>query len=140
MYHTAPSTPITSPLIEVPSHSAAVQRTNDPPTPGLHITIPVVSDQANSDLQFEDAFPTAEIPVDLFDDEGLSALEKIYLFARSESVFHRLYIVHALPSFLEQVTPQEAIGYVLPLVPGLARDDGKYMYSRRSPHLSRISR
>ncbi|KAJ6630685.1 armadillo-type protein [Mycena sp. CBHHK59/15] len=122
MYHTAPSTPITSPLIEVPSHSAAVQRANEPP-PALHLTIPESADPVDIDMSVEEAFPTAEIPIDLFDDEGLSALEKIYLFARSESVFHRLYIVHALPSFLEQVTPQEAIGYVLPLVPGLAKDE-----------------
>ncbi|KAF7338382.1 hypothetical protein MVEN_02063900 [Mycena venus] len=77
----------------------------------------------SDDLPVEDAFPTAEIPIDLVDDEGLSALEKIYLFARSQSVFHRLYIVHALPSFLQQVTPQEAIEYVLPLVPCLAMDE-----------------
>ncbi|KAK7014956.1 armadillo-type protein [Favolaschia claudopus] len=120
MYHTAPSTPIASPLIEVPSlaaHQAAV--TN------LHISIPspVPPQISANDLPVEDAFPTGEIPVDLVDDEGLSALEKIYLFARSQSVFHRLYIVHALPSFLQQVTPQEAIEYVLPLVPCLAMDE-----------------
>ncbi|KAJ7489817.1 armadillo-type protein [Mycena galericulata] len=119
MYHTAPSTPITSPLLEVPSYAAA--RVGESSSANLHITIPV--DVPNADLPVEDAFPTGEIPIDLVDDEGLSALEKIYLFARSQSVFHRLYIVHALPSFLQQVTPQEAIEYVLPLVPGLAMDE-----------------
>jgi len=124
MYHTAPSTPITSPLIEVPSLAAAHQRATEPSVANLHISIPTGSPQNTADdLPVEDAFPTAEIPIDLVDDEGLSALEKIYLFARSQSVFHRLYIVHALPSFLQQVTPQEAIEYVLPLVPCLAMDD-----------------
>ncbi|KAJ7470660.1 armadillo-type protein [Mycena latifolia] len=124
MYHTAPSTPITSPLIEVPSYTAAQQRVNEPSIANLHIAIPLgTPNNATSDLQVEEAFPTGEIPIDLVDDEGLSALEKIYLFARSQSVFHRLYIVHALPSFLQQVTPQEAIEYVLPLIPGLAMDE-----------------
>ncbi|KAJ7046670.1 armadillo-type protein [Mycena alexandri] len=124
MYHTAPSTPITSPLIEVPSLAAAAQRAAEPALANLHISIPTVSSQnTDVDLPVEDAFPTGEIPIDLVDDEGLSALEKIYLFARSQSVFHRVYIVHALPSFLQQVTPQEAIEYVLPLVPCLAMDE-----------------
>ncbi|KAJ7172587.1 armadillo-type protein [Mycena filopes] len=124
MYHTAPSTPITSPLIEVPSLAAANQRLAEPALANLHISIPPGSPQnTHADLPVEDAFPTGEIPIDLVDDEGLSALEKIYLFARSQSVFHRVYIVHALPSFLQQVTPQEAIEYVLPLVPCLAMDD-----------------
>ncbi|KAJ7156081.1 armadillo-type protein [Mycena crocata] len=124
MYHTAPSTPITSPLIEVPSYTAAQQRTAEPSPAKFHAAIPADPPRAStSDLQVEDAFPTGEIPIDLVDDEGLSALEKIYLFARSQSVFHRLYIVHALPSFLQQVTPQEAIEYVLPLVPCLAMDE-----------------
>ncbi|KAJ7940742.1 armadillo-type protein [Mycena leptocephala] len=124
MYHTAPSTPIASPLIEVPSYVTAVQRASEPSVANLHISLPTGSPQgSNTDLQVEDAFPTGDIPIDLVDDEGLSALEKIYLFARSQSVFHRLYIVHALPAFLQQVTPQEAIEYVLPLVPCLAMDE-----------------
>ncbi|KAJ7740714.1 armadillo-type protein [Mycena maculata] len=111
MYHTAPSSPIASPLIEVPSYAAA--RASESSQANLLLSIPPL----------EDAFPTGEIPIELVDDDGLSALEKIYLFARSQSVFHRLYIVHALPAFLQQVTPQEAIEYVLPLVPGLAMDE-----------------
>ncbi|KAJ7632513.1 armadillo-type protein [Roridomyces roridus] len=122
MYHTAPSTPITSPSVEVPSYAAA--RAAEPSLPHLQITIPVAPpSNIPADLVVEEAFPTGEIPVDFVDDEGLTALEKIYLFARSQSVFHRLYIVHALPAFLELVTPQEAIEYVLPLIPGLAMDE-----------------
>ncbi|KAJ6455686.1 armadillo-type protein [Mycena sanguinolenta] len=124
MYHTAPSTPIASPLIEVPSLAAAHQRATESSVANLHVSMPPGSPQKSTDdLPVEDAFPAGEIPIDLVDDEGLSALEKIYLFACSQSVFHRLYIVHALPEFLEQVTPQEAIEYVLPLVPCLAMDE-----------------
>lgn len=39
---------------------------------------------------------------------------------RSYSVF----ISHALPSFLANVTPVEAAEYVLPLLPSLAMDEG----------------
>jgi serine/threonine-protein phosphatase 4 regulatory subunit 1 len=142
MYHTAPSTPIASPLIEVPSYVTAVQRASEPSVANLHISLPTGSPQgSNTDLQVEDAFPTGDIPIDLVDDEGLSALEKIYLFARSQSVFHRLYIVHALPAFLQQVTPQEAIEYVLPLVPCLAMDEGRHPtlppYSASHAHVYR---
>ena len=58
------------------------------------------------------------------DDDNLSVLEKIYLFSRSKATFHRVFIAHALPSFLEQISPQEAVEYVLPLLSGLAMDDG----------------
>lgn len=83
-----------------------------------------------------------------FDDEGLTPLEKIYLFARSQAAFHksvihscslrsalhsslalsyvycRVYIAHELPSILPSVAPPEAVEYVLPLLSGLAMDDG----------------
>ncbi|KAG8904714.1 hypothetical protein FRB99_001300 [Tulasnella sp. 403] len=46
-----------------------------------------------------------------FDDEGLGTLERIYLFARSRSVFHRVFISRSLPNFLPDVTPHEAVEY-----------------------------
>ena len=81
-------------------------------------------------------------------DEGLSALEKIYLLSRSPAGFQRVYIAHALPGFLrsrfshreqpmasqlaefpatvsDEITPEEAVEYVLPLLNGLAMDDGE---------------
>ncbi|OSX65087.1 hypothetical protein POSPLADRAFT_1167264 [Postia placenta MAD-698-R-SB12] len=60
-----------------------------------------------------------------FDADGLSALEKIYLFSRSHAGFHRVFIVHALPRYLDvdHVTPAEAVEYVLPLLNGLALDE-----------------
>jgi serine/threonine-protein phosphatase 4 regulatory subunit 1 len=38
---------------------------------------------------------------------------------------HRLFILHHLPAFLEDITPTEAVEYVLPLLPALATDEGK---------------
>ncbi|RXW18885.1 hypothetical protein EST38_g6981 [Candolleomyces aberdarensis] len=73
----------------------------------------------------DDAFPSI---IDLafdsgFDEEGLSTLEKIYLYSSSDSSVHRTFIAHALPSYLEHVTPQEAVEYVLPLIHNLAVDE-----------------
>ncbi|KAI0050916.1 ARM repeat-containing protein, partial [Auriscalpium vulgare] len=58
-----------------------------------------------------------------FDDEGLSTLEKIYLFSRSQANFHKVFITHAMPSILPQVSAVEAVEYVLPLLNGLAMDE-----------------
>jgi len=76
----------------------------------------------------DDAFPVAiDVAMDLvLDDEGLSPLEKIYLYSRSKASFHRIFIAHALPDYLNQITPQEAVEYVLPLLSGLAMDEGMF--------------
>ncbi|KAH0583984.1 hypothetical protein H2248_009567 [Termitomyces sp. 'cryptogamus'] len=98
-YFTAPSTPYFTPPTS--------------PTHDLHINIPT-----------DDVFPATDIALDLaLDDAGLTTLEKIYLFARSKASFHRIYIAHALPDLLHQVSSQDAIQYVLPLLDGLALDD-----------------
>ncbi|KAI1794528.1 ARM repeat-containing protein [Ganoderma leucocontextum] len=85
--------------------------------------------------------PSSELNIDFteFDTEGCSALEKIYLFSRSRASFHRVFIVHALPQYLqgaetssaelpsreiiEQIKPAEAVEYILPLLNGLAMDE-----------------
>jgi len=74
----------------------------------------------------DDPFPIVmDVALDLaLDDEGLTTLEKIYLYSRSRTAFHRVFIAHALPAYLTHVTPQEAVEYVLPLLSGLAMDDG----------------
>ncbi len=96
-----------------------------------------------------------------FDSDGLSTLEKIYLFSRSRAGFQRVFIAHALPGFLrstfrssdssphssdaghpeagpsqdyveaDEITPAEAVEYVLPLLNGLAMDEGTF-FSRLS--------
>jgi serine/threonine-protein phosphatase 4 regulatory subunit 1 len=83
----------------------------------------------SSDVFFPDVFytPPSSPPqnIDLpLDDDALSTLEKIYLFSRSKAIFHRIYIAHALPALLDNVSPQDAIEYVLPLLSGLAMDEG----------------
>lgn len=56
------------------------------------------------------------------DDEGLTALEKIYLFSRSTFSFHRSYISKQLPFLIRDVPPTEAVDYVCPLLNGLGTD------------------
>lgn len=87
-----------------------------------------------------------------FDTEGYSALEKIYLFSRSRVGFHRVFITKSLGMFLQEevgsigsssssettqegegqdsapvdtISPDDAVQYVLPLLNGLAMDEGK---------------
>lgn len=105
---------------------------SSPASPSLYFTPPSSplvdsSPSVPPSLQTDDAFPP---PVDhnaidfALDDDGLSTLEKIYLYSRSRATFHRVFIAHALPEYLLQVTPQEAVEYVLPLLSGLAMDEG----------------
>ncbi|OCH95039.1 ARM repeat-containing protein [Obba rivulosa] len=85
---------------------------------------------------------SADIDVDSaeFDVDGLSALEKIYIFARSRAGFHRTFITHALPRYLgsaaasttplsgeeaDHISPGDAVEYILPILNGLAMDDVK---------------
>ena len=82
--------------------------------------------QPDPPIHTDDPFPVVmDVALDLaLDDEGLTTLEKIYLYSRSRAAFHRVFIAHALPAYLTHVTPQEAVEYVLPLLSGLAMDDG----------------
>lgn len=78
------------------------------------------------------------------DADGLSAIEKIYLFSKSRLAFHRVYIAKSLSSFLQTgsddnitshpqegalnpdlISTEEAVEYVLPLLNGLATDEGQ---------------
>ncbi|KAH9484240.1 Serine/threonine-protein phosphatase 4 regulatory subunit 1 [Psilocybe cubensis] len=107
-------TPPSSPDLDLPLPPPPPQQPTAPPTPGLPT---------------DDHFPQ---PVDhaldlALDDDGLSTLEKIYLYSRSKAAFHRVFIAHALPEYLLHVTPQEAVEYVLPLLSGLAMDDDEHV-------------
>jgi len=153
-FYTAPSTPVASPQQEDPpldAPSASLQQLaasaapqSPPPT---HPRLPP-SQPSSCDIETIpplDAFVASDLALDFtLDDEGLSTLEKIYLFSRSRSAHHRyvittiptslfktssrrycsVFISHALPSFLANVTPPEAAEYVLPLLPSLAMDEG----------------
>ncbi|KAJ3810728.1 armadillo-type protein [Lentinula aff. lateritia] len=88
----------------------------------------------------DDSFPETPESLDdtTLDDEGLSTLERIYLYSRSKSSFHRVFIASALPELLKQVTPHEAIEYVLPLLNTLAMDDDEMVKEAFSSKLVTI--
>jgi serine/threonine-protein phosphatase 4 regulatory subunit 1 len=97
-FYTAPSTPLTSPQLDDPPQ-------NPPPSPPpevvIHVPPPPTPATVNRPLlpvqrpeispADDEAFPKVDqVPVDPFlDDEGLTSLEKIYLFSRSQATFHR---------------------------------------------------
>ncbi|KAG1877876.1 armadillo-type protein [Suillus subalutaceus] len=121
-FHTAPSTPVTSPQGEDP-----------PPDP------PPVPIFGNSTPSITTALSSPDFALDFtLDDEGLSTLEKIYLFSRSRSAHHRVFISHALPAFLAQVSPIEAVEYVLPLLPSLSVDEDEAVKEALSAELVSI--
>ncbi|ESK96848.1 heat repeat family protein [Moniliophthora roreri MCA 2997] len=88
----------------------------------------------------QEAFPEPpELPADMvFDDEGLSTLEKIYLYSRSKASYHRIFIANVLPEWLEHVTPHEAVEYVLPLLNTLAMDEDEMVKEAFSSRLVNI--
>ncbi|CAH7687280.1 armadillo-type protein [Phakopsora pachyrhizi] len=57
------------------------------------------------------------------EDNGLSTMEKIFLFAKSGNSYHRVIVSQRLPDLLEDVDITEAVEYVLPLLSGLASDE-----------------
>lgn len=119
LYHTAPSSPaVASPALQFYT----------PPTSPLPVSPPAIAQLAVPPTT-DDPFPTSDLPIDIaLDDDGLSTLEKTYLFSRSKASFHRVFITHALPDYLDYVAPQEATEYVLPLLSGLAMDEGPYFF------------
>ncbi|TRM61890.1 hypothetical protein BD626DRAFT_433986 [Schizophyllum amplum] len=130
-FFTAPNSPMAdTPAAQSPAQimdSSPLRSLLSPPAvsapPPVPPSAPLVS-PAN-EVPPEDPFVASSEPgFELsLDDDNLSVLEKIYLFSRSKATFHRVFIAHALPSFLDQITPQEAVEYVLPLLSGLAMDD-----------------
>ena len=110
-------------------------------SPDLYFTPPSspYSDSL-SDSDCDGAFPIpTDAAIDLaLDEEGLTTLEKVYLYSRSKAYHHRIFIVHELHHYLDHVSPQEAVEYVLPLLSGLAMDEGAstpYDLSSLSPTL-----
>ncbi|EGO20928.1 hypothetical protein SERLADRAFT_410491 [Serpula lacrymans var. lacrymans S7.9] len=142
-FFTAPSTPIPSPHLEDPPPQ--------PPPPQVDLYVrspspPRTDHRVTTSSSFEletipplDALSSPDFSLDFtLDDEGLSTLEKIYLFCRSKSAYHRVFIAHALHSFLELVTPLEAVEYVLPLLPGLAIDEDETVKEALASELVKI--
>jgi len=96
-------------------------------SPDLYFTPPDSPyDDSLSDSDCDGSFPIpTDAAIDLaLDEEGLTTLEKVYLYSRSKAYHHRIFIVHELHHYLDHVSPQEAVEYVLPLLSGLAMDEG----------------
>jgi len=125
------STPTGSSPLQHPDLQAATQPTSVRSSGPLQISLP------DPDLEMdENAAIEGEIPIldedqqqaMFLDDEGLTALEKIYLFSRSTFAWHRSYISKQLPYLIREVPPTEAVDYVCPLLNGLGTDPGECSY------------
>lgn len=140
-FHTAPSTPVTSPQGEDPPPDPPplpIFVTSRPPSPPL-INLPSIASVEIETIPPPEALSSPDFALDFtLDDEGLSTLEKIYLFSRSRSAHHRVFISHALPAFLAQVSPIEAVEYVLPLLPSLSVDEDEAVKEALSAELVSI--
>ncbi|KIP08182.1 hypothetical protein PHLGIDRAFT_117498 [Phlebiopsis gigantea 11061_1 CR5-6] len=148
-----------------PGNPFVHSRTTPSPPPAGHpstaqhaegLTSPLQTSPGALELGQELTLPPPPNPIDgaldldftEFESEGLSALEKIYLFSRSPAGFQRVFIAHALPGYLrhrraadqaqapagelvlnedndeaDHITPAEAVEYVLPLLNLLALDE-----------------
>lgn len=91
-FHTAPSTPVTSPQGEDPPPDpppVPIFGNSRPPSPPL-INIPSIASVEIETIPPPEALSSPDFALDFtLDDEGLSTLEKIYLFSRSRSAHHR---------------------------------------------------
>ncbi|ORY55154.1 armadillo-type protein [Leucosporidium creatinivorum] len=72
------------------------------------------------------------------DEDSLSALERIFICAKSESVEERARVAHNLADWLTAVDICEAAEYVLPLLGGLATDLEEIVKEVFAPQLDRI--
>lgn len=104
------ASPHFSPATRSMGFSSAIGPTQQPlpPVPHTDDTFPEVS---GLDLTLDDEGL-----------EGLNPLEKIYLYSISKATYHRVFISCDLPNLLDQITPQEAVEYVLPLLQVLSKD------------------
>ncbi|KDQ13121.1 hypothetical protein BOTBODRAFT_56202 [Botryobasidium botryosum FD-172 SS1] len=126
-----PSSSISTPQPSSPALSQSAAQADPAPGPPVEalqsLQPPPEAESTGEDgwIQIDAEEAAADMPglQDMyFDDEGLSTLEKIYLFSRSHAVFHRVFISRALPSYLPEVTPSDAVEYVLPLLNALGTD------------------
>ncbi|KAG9104068.1 hypothetical protein FRC06_005768 [Ceratobasidium sp. 370] len=120
-------------LLSAPSSGSASPRTPPnlrleiPPQDGVQIPArdglraPFAPDPENEGICTEVGSLGQEIQLESGDH--LNALERIYLYTQSKATFHRIFMSRALPTYLKEVTPVEAIEYVLPLLGGLAIDE-----------------
>ncbi|KAK0450758.1 hypothetical protein EV421DRAFT_1178039 [Armillaria borealis] len=152
IFYTAPSSPIVSPLVDEPPETPQAMVCDPPPqnaaivvpsaqqyqaigshasphfspatrSMGFSSAIGPTQQPLPPVSQTDDTFPEAADLDDLDEDlEGLNPLEKIYLYSISKTTYHRVFISRDLPNLLEEITPQEAVEYVLPLLQVLSKD------------------
>jgi serine/threonine-protein phosphatase 4 regulatory subunit 1 len=102
----------------------------------------IVTSQEVGDLSLVDegdVLPTGDYQMDItFDDEGLNALERIFLLSQSDFGFHRAYVARVLGDLLEDVDPCESVEYVLPLLNGYSVDEDDTVKEAFSSQLHKI--
>lgn len=87
------------------------------------------------------SLPRAEESMPVLDaeaqDDGLSSLERIFLFAKSDMAFHRVQVSRCLAEWIHEVDLTDAVEYVIPLLNGLATDELE-VSATFAPELGRI--
>ncbi|CAE6408682.1 unnamed protein product [Rhizoctonia solani] len=129
-----PSEPQPVVSLDVPQHRDPIASPRTPPNLRLEIPpqdvagparetarAPFAPDPENEGICTEVGSLGQEIQLESGDH--LNALERIYLYTQSKASFHRIFMSRALPTYLNEVTPTEAVEYVLPLLGGLAIDE-----------------
>ncbi|KIJ34695.1 hypothetical protein M422DRAFT_263260 [Sphaerobolus stellatus SS14] len=135
--------PTESTLVGPPSPPAVPSSLIHCPIP-YHPVTPVVQDPSSSVYDesgalgpglldpnaLDSVFPTdspppmSDVSLDVYvDDENLSSVERIYLLCRSRETMHRVFVSRSLHTLLQDVSPMEAVEYVLPLLNTLAVDE-----------------
>ncbi|CAG8790821.1 24014_t:CDS:2, partial [Gigaspora rosea] len=88
--------------------------------------------------QFSEIPPEEIEDEELLLDDTLSPLEKIFLYVKSDLVFHRVFIAKELPSLIKDVEISEAVEYVLPLMNSLGTDPEDHVREAFVPELDKI--
>ncbi|GAA95687.1 hypothetical protein E5Q_02344 [Mixia osmundae IAM 14324] len=86
------------------------------------LTEPSFSFQALAETSEPTMSDLSDTGLDL-EDESLSILERVFLYAKSENACHRVTVAQALAEWLEEVDICESVEFILPLLNGLAQDE-----------------
>ncbi|KAG9300906.1 hypothetical protein G9A89_004964 [Geosiphon pyriformis] len=82
--------------------------------------------------------PNDDMEEDDLIDDSLSPLERIFLSAKSEEIFHRVFIARELPMLIKDVEVSDAVEYVLPLMNSLGTDPDDAVREAFAPELDKI--
>lgn len=70
-------------------------------------------------------------------DDGLSSLERTFLFAKSDMAYHRILVSRCLADWIHEVDLTDAVEYVIPLLNGLGTDEVE-VSAAFAPELGRL--